>query len=164
MAGGCWIDGGPAAAAARGSRARCRRRPRSSAGASPQAAQEGLGLVASPRAARPATTPVSPLLSKLYQESDLRPAATVAAMRPEHGRAARPSRPAARADREPGRPVRAELRIDATLPPGRIALAAGPDPGALHPGTSGKACGALPLAVAEADGTWRGTRVRVEEA
>ena len=130
----------------------------------PQAAQEGLGLVASAARGAAGTTPASPLLSKLYQESDLRPAATAAAMGPDTAsqlglRDRQPVRIVA-----PAGTVRAELRIDPTLPPGRIALAAGPDPGAWHPGSSGKACGALPLAVAEADGTWRGTRVRVEEA
>jgi hypothetical protein len=64
----------------------------------------------------------------------------------------------------PAGAVRAELRIDPMLPPGRITLAAGPDPGSLHPETSVTARGALPLAVAAADGTWRETRVRVEEA
>ena len=74
------------------------------------------------------------------------------------------------ADRQPVRiesaagVVHAELRIDPALPPGRIALAAGPDPGALHPGTSTRAGGAQPLAVAADDGTWRETRVRVGEA
>ena len=111
------------------------------------------------------TTPASPLLTKLYQESDLRPASDDRGHEPGDGRAPRPRRPPARPDRErrPA-PSRAELRIDPTLPPERIALAAGPDPAALHPGTSARAGGALPLAVAAADGTWRETRVRVREA
>ena len=84
---------------------------------------------------------------------------------PGGGRAPGPRRPATGPDRERGRrAVHAELRIDPALPPGRIALAAGPDPGALHPGTSTQAGGAQPLAVAAADGTWRETRVRIREA
>jgi len=62
------------------------------------------------------------------------------------------------------RVVRAELRVDPGLPSGRVALAAGPDPRALHPGTDAAARGALPLATVAADGTWREARVRVLEA
>ena len=60
--------------------------------------------------------------------------------------------------------VRAELRIDPSLPPDTVALAAGPDPAALHPGAGAAAQGALPVVEAASDGTWRGTRVRVREA
>jgi len=124
----------------------------------------GLRLVAFAARGTVGTTPPSPLLTKLYQESDLRPAATTAAMGP--GAAAR----LGLADGQPieietpAGAVRAALRIDPTLPPDRVALAAGPDPAALHPGRKARARGALPLVAAAADGTWRETRVRVREA
>jgi anaerobic selenocysteine-containing dehydrogenase len=70
-----------------------------------------------------------------------------------------------------GRPVRmvsaagsvvARLVCDPTLPPGRVALAAGPVASSLH----GKetAQGALAVSVVEPDLTWRGTRVAIREA
>ena len=163
VAGGCWIDEGQGVTpleirASLPSSASLERWSR------PEAAQMGLSLVAFAVRGAAGTTPVSPLLTKLYQESDLRPAATTAAMSPGT------ARELGLADRQPVRiespagAVRAELRIDPLLPPGRVALAAGPDPGALHPQTRVTARGALPLAVAAADGTWRETRVRVGEA
>jgi anaerobic selenocysteine-containing dehydrogenase len=110
------------------------------------------------------TTPPSPLLTKLYQESDLRSgAATVAISPATAGRLGLADRQPVRVE-SPGGAVRAEVRLDPGLPPERIALAAGPDPAALHPGTGATARGALPLAEAAADGTWRETRVRVREA
>ena len=125
---------------------------------------QSLGLVAFAARGTAGAIPVSPLLTKLYQESDLRPGAMTAAISPstadELGLAERqPVR-----IESPAGTVSAQLRIDSTLPPGRIALAAGPDPGALHPEARVTARGALPLAVAAADGTWRETRVRVGEA
>jgi hypothetical protein len=163
VAGGCWIDEGQGTTPAE-TRAPLPSPASLKAWSQPGAAQVGLSLVATAARGAAGTTPASPLLTKLYQESDLRPAATTAAMSPgtadELGLA----------DRQPVRiespagAVRAELRIDPMLPPGRITLAAGPDPGSLHPETSVTARGALPLAVAAADGTWRETRVRVEEA
>jgi anaerobic selenocysteine-containing dehydrogenase len=163
VAGGCWIGEGQEALPLR------TLAPLPSAASlerwsQPQAAQEGLSLVATAARGAAGTTPASPVLSKLYQESDLRPAATTAAMSP--GTAG----PLGLRDRQPVRiespagAVRAELRIDPMLPPGRIALAAGPDPGAWRPEGSATARGALPLAAAAPDGTWRETRVRVEEA
>jgi anaerobic selenocysteine-containing dehydrogenase len=163
VAGGCWIDEG------QGVTPLAIRTPLPSPATlerwgRPEAAPTDLSLVATAARGAAGTTPASPLLSKLYQESDLRPAATTVAMGPST---------AVRlglADRQPVRiespkgAVRAELRIDPMLPPGRIALAAGPDPAALHPATSATPRGALPLAVVAADGTWRETRVRVEEA
>jgi hypothetical protein len=59
---------------------------------------------------------------------------------------------------------RAALRIDATLPADRVAVAAGPDAASLHPGGGARPGGALPLVSVAADGTWRETRVRVQEA
>jgi len=162
VAGGCWIDEPQPIALA------LPRPPLPSSAAleswARPAAEEGLALVAFAARGTAGTTPVSPLLTKLYQESDLRPAATTVAMSP------RTAQGLGLANRQPVRvesaadTVAAELRIDPTLPPGRVALAAGPDPAALHPGATTAACGALPLAVAAADGTWRGTRVRVREA
>jgi anaerobic selenocysteine-containing dehydrogenase len=162
VAGGCWIDAPQPVALA------LPRPPVPSSAAlegwARPAAEESLALVAFAARGTAGTTPVSPLLSKLYQESNLRPAATTVAMSP------RTAEGLGLANRQPVRvesaagAVAAELRIDPTLPPGRVALAAGPDPAALHPGATTAARGALPLAVAAADGTWRGTRVRVREA
>ena len=162
VAGGCWIDEPQPTALA------LPRPPLPSSAAleswARPAAEEGLALVAFAARGIAGTTPVSPLLTKLYQESDLRPAATTVAVSP------RTAQGLGLANRQPVRvesaagTVAAQLRIDPTLPPGRVALAAGPDPAALHPGTTTAACGALPLAVTAADGTWRGTRVRVREA
>ena len=130
----------------------------------PEGAEKNLSLVAFAARGAAGTTPVSPLLTKLYQESDLRVSARTAAVSREE---------AERRGLADGQPIRiespagivhAELRIHPALPPGRIALAAGPEPGALHPGTSTRVGGAQPLAVAGADGTWRETRVRVGEA
>jgi anaerobic selenocysteine-containing dehydrogenase len=124
----------------------------------------GLSLVTFASRGTVGTTPLSPLLTKLYQESDLRAGATVAATSEETAR---------RLGLVAGRTVRvvttagavgASLRIDPTLPPDRIALAAGPDPSVLHPGVRIRAAGALPVVVASPDGTWRETRVRLQEA
>jgi hypothetical protein len=124
----------------------------------------GLALVAFAARGAAGTTPVSPLLTKLYQESDLRPSAATAAMsRTTAERLGLVHRQPVRVE-SAGGAVEAELRVDPTLPPGRIALAAGPDPGVLHPQTRPGTRGALPLAVAGDDGAWRGTRVRVREA
>ena len=109
-------------------------------------------------------TPVSPLLTKLYQESDLRTPAAVAAVSPGTARTLGiGDGRRVRIVSETGS-VMARLRHDDTLPDGRLALAAGPDPSEMHPEVPAAAAGALPLAVTGADGTWRGTRVRVEEA
>jgi hypothetical protein len=163
VAGGCWIDD-PAPKAP----LECAPpRPTSASLESwkrPAADESGLSLVAFAARGAAGTTPPSPLISKLYQESDLRAAAATAAIGPSaaerlglaDGQTVRVESPAGR--------VTAVLRIDPLLPPDRIALAAGPDPAALHPETTTTAQGALPLAVAAADGTWRETRVRVREA
>jgi len=163
VAGGCWID------EAAGTTRLDARPPLPTEAAlerwrRPASAESGLTLVTSAARGTAGTTPPSPLLTKLYQESGLRSGAATAALGPET---------AARLGLGDGQPVRVEspagavraaVRIDPALPPERVALAAGPDPAALHPGTSAAARGALPLAVAAADGTWRETRVRVREA
>jgi len=162
VAGGCWIDE-PAERTALEARPPLPRPEAIDRWRRP-APSEGVSLVTFAARATVGTTPPSPLLTKLYQESDLRPAATTAAMGPST---------AARLGLADGQPLdidtpagaaRAALRIDPTLPPDRVALAAGPDPAALHPGTKAQARGALPLVAAAADGTWRETRVRVREA
>jgi len=163
VAGGCWIDeAAPSADLAL--------RPCVPTGEAverwryPAPGAEGLALVAFAARGTAGTTPPSPLLTKLYQESDLRPPATVAAV------GALAARRLGLVDRQPVRVegprggVRAELRIDPSLPPDTVALAAGPDPAALHPGAGAAAQGALPVVEAASDGTWRGTRVRVREA
>jgi anaerobic selenocysteine-containing dehydrogenase len=130
----------------------------------PRRDEDGLSLVAFAARGTAGTTPVSPLLTKLYQETDLRRPTTVAAVSP--AAAARLGLVDAQPVRleSPAGSVRAELRLDPTLPGDRVALAAGPEPAALHAGAPAGTRGALPLAAAEADGTWRGTRVRVREA
>ena len=161
-AGGCWLGEAPAVALAIPSP------PLPSKAAletwAKPAAAEGLGLVAFAARATAGATPASPLLTKLYQESDLRSGATTAALHPRTAeRLGLAHRQPVRVESAAGT-VAARLRIDPTLPPGRVALAAGPDPAVLHPGTATGVRGALPLAVAAEDGTWRGTRVRVREA
>jgi hypothetical protein len=161
-AGGCWVGEAPPVTLA------VARPPLPSKAAleswAKPAAGEGLALVAFAARGAAGATPASPLLTKLYQESDLRPGATTAALHP------RTAERLGLAHRQPVRVesaagvVQAELRLDPTLPPERVALAAGPDPAVLHPGTATRARGALPLAVAAEDGTWRGTRVWVREA
>ena len=162
VAGGCWIDDKQPTVPLE-----CK--PPQPAAATlerwlePEAATSDLRLVAFAARGTAGTTPPSPLLSKLYQESDLRAATTTAAIGTStaerlglaDGRTVRIESPAGS--------VRATLRIDPLLPPERVALAAGPDQAALHPETNATARGALPLAVAAADGTWRETRVRVRE-
>jgi hypothetical protein len=161
VAGGCWLGEAPAADLA------VARPPVPSKAALEswtKPAAEGLGLVAFAARGTAGATPASPLLTKLYQESDLRPGATTAALHP------RTAERMGLAHRQPVRiesaagTVAAELRLDPMLPPETVALAAGPDPLVLHPGTDTRARGALPLAVVAEDGTWRGTRVRVREA
>jgi anaerobic selenocysteine-containing dehydrogenase len=163
VAGGCWIDE-PQGVTPLEVRAPLPSTASLERWSQPEAAGSDLGLVAFAARGTAGTTPVSPLLTKLYQESDLRPSARTAAVsREEAERRGLADRQPVRIE-SPAGVVHAELRIDPGLPPGRIALAAGPDPAALHPGTSTRAGGALPLAVAAADGTWRETRVRVGEA
>ena len=161
VAGGCWIDDAaeravldvrlPVPGAATLSQWR-------------QPAGDGLMLVAFAARGAVGTTPPSPLLTKLYQESDLRPAGTTAAVAP--GTAARLGLAEGQPARleTPAGAVRAAVRIDPTLPLDRVAVAAGPDAASLHPGTGARSGGALPLVAAAADGTWRETRVRVREA
>jgi hypothetical protein len=161
-AGGCWLGEAPSAAAVV-AKAPLPSKAVLESWAKPTA-EEGLGLIAFAARGAAGATPASPLLTKLYQESDLRPGATTAALHP------RTAERLGLAHRQPVRiesaagAVAAELRLDPTLPPDRVALAAGPDPAVLHPGTVAGPRGALPLTVAAEDGTWRGTRVRVREA
>jgi anaerobic selenocysteine-containing dehydrogenase len=125
---------------------------------------EGLALVAFASRGTAGVTPVSPLMTKLYQESDLRPSTTVATMSPGTALALGiGDRRRVRIESAAGA-VLAELRHDATLPDGRLALAAGPDRSEMHPEVSPGASGAIPLVATGPDGTWRGTRVRVREA
>jgi anaerobic selenocysteine-containing dehydrogenase len=163
VAGGCWID------EAQGKTPLALQPPFPTTAslvrwAKPEAVGSDLSLVSFAARGTAGTTPPSPLLTKLYQESDLRSGAATAALSPvTAGRLGLADRQPVRVE-SPAGAVRAEVRIDPGLPPGRIALAAGPDPDALHPGTGTTARGALPLAAAAADGTWRETRVRVREA
>lgn len=160
--GGLWIDGpAPAVAAA----APPLPSPAALAEwAEPSPAGNGLALVAFAARGTAGSTPVSPLLTKLYQETELRPSTAVALLHP---------RTAASLGVADGQPVAIEgeagrasaaVRTDPSLPPGRLALAAGPDRTALQPRARGDAAGALAVAGTAADGTWRKARVRVREA
>jgi hypothetical protein len=161
-AGGCWIDDEVAPGTLRVStplpgREALERWKRSSADARtltlvPFAARGSVGAV-----------PLSPIMTKLYQESALRPAPGIASIHPETAsvlgvRAGRRVRIESAAGS-----VEAELRLDATLPKGRLALAAGPIQSDLHPTTRTRAAGALALAVVDANGVWRDTRVTLRE-
>jgi len=123
-----------------------------------------LALVAFAARGTAGSTPVSPLLTKLYQESDLRAATRVAAIHPRtagllglrEGQAVRLESAAGAAS--------ASLRFDERLAPGRVAIAAGPEPSALHPEAKRTESGALAVAESGHDGTWRQTRVRIREA
>ncbi len=109
-------------------------------------------------------TPPSPLLTKLYQESDLRASAATAAVHPRTAAAlGLPERRRVRIESASGE-VLADLRADPLLPEGRLALSAGPDAAVLHPGTKARPAGALPLAEVGSDGSWRATGVTVGEA
>ncbi len=162
--GGCWIDAAQPPAVAVGrvplpspeALARWRKlRP----------ASAELILVAFACRATAGETPISPVLSKLYQESDLRASAASATVHPKTAevlelRAGRRVWVESAAGR-----VLAELRFDPLLPMGQLALAAGPAPAVLHPGAGTRLlAGAVPLLEIDDDGTWRGTHVRVREA
>lgn len=160
--GGLWVDGpAPAVAAA----APPLPSPAALAEwAAPSPAGNGLALVAFAARGAAGSTPVSPLLTKLYQETELRPSTAVALLHP---------RTAASLGVVDGQPVAIEgeagrasaaVRTDPSLPPGRLALAAGPDRAALQPRARGDAAGALAVAGTAVDGTWRKARVRVREA
>jgi anaerobic selenocysteine-containing dehydrogenase len=103
------------------------------------------------------------VLSKLYQETDLRPTPSTAFVHPETARARGLCEGSEVRLVSASGEARARLRCDGTLPPGRVALAAGPDASSF---TEGAAAGrATPaLGVVEADLTWRGTRVELREA
>ena len=123
----------------------------------------GLALVSFADRGTVGSIPVSPLLSKIYQESDLRPSVATAAVHPRTAEAlGLGDRQRARIASAAGA-IEVELRCDPLLPEGRLALAAGPDPVALHPAAPA-ATHASPLRVVDADGAWRGTRVQLREA
>jgi hypothetical protein len=161
--GGLWIDGPapaakPPAVPPPSADALCRW------AAPASAAPDGLALVAFAARGTAGSTPVSPLLTKLYQETELRPSTAVALVNPQT---------AVSLGLAPGQPVVVEgpaggaaaaLRVDASLPPGRVALAVGPERAALQPRAKAGPAGALAVAKPAADGTWREARVRVREA
>jgi hypothetical protein len=160
--GGCWIDTAlePKARAADPT-------PLPSAAAleswrQGRSAAPRLALVAFAARGTVGATPPSPLLTKLYQESDLRASGATVAVHPRTAAAL------GLAERRPVRvtsaagSVLAELRSDPLLPEGRLVLAAGPDAAALHPEATAPAAGALPLVEVAADGSWRATGVTAE--
>jgi anaerobic selenocysteine-containing dehydrogenase len=161
--GGLWIDG--SAAAVKPAPPPAPSAAALAAWAAPVPATTGLALVAFAARATAGSTPVSPLLTKLYQETELRASAAVAILSPETAAALGlgEGQPVA-VEGTAGRAI-AALRTDASLPPGRVALAAGPDRAALQPRTrGGGATGALAAVAPAGDGTWRTARVVVREA
>jgi anaerobic selenocysteine-containing dehydrogenase len=162
-AGGVWIDDAPSAGALH-----ARPEPPTAAAlrrwTAPEPAGSGLPLVAFAARATAGTTPPSPLLTKLYQESDLRPPATVALLHPDTASALGLAERQPVTVESPAGSVSVAVRLDATLPAGRVAVAAGPSPALLRGRAEGAPGGALAAATLEADGTWRETRVRVREA
>jgi anaerobic selenocysteine-containing dehydrogenase len=133
----------------------------------PAAAAGSLALVTFAARATAGSTPVSPLLTKLYQETALRLGTGAATLHPHA---------ASELGLDAGAPVviegargtvRASVRVDPALPTGRVVLATGPAAEALQPGSSATKRareGALAAAGTETDGTWRRARVRVREA
>ena len=162
LAGGCWVDD---SRAARAVAAPALPSPAAVAGwLRAEPARSDLPLVSFAARGAVGGTPPSPILTKLYQETALRPSVATIALHPQtarerglvDGREMRVVSAAGRLD--------ARLRCDPTLPPGRAAMAAGPDPAALHEQDAAPARGALALGVVEPDLTWRGTRVAITEA
>jgi anaerobic selenocysteine-containing dehydrogenase len=128
------------------------------------AGRDDLPLVAFAARGASGGTPACPVLTKLYQETELRCSVASVAVSPltarEHG-----LRDGSRVRLESAAgAVTATLRCDPTLPPGRAALATGPDPAALHGKATAVPQGALALIVVGPDLTWRGTRVAIREA
>ncbi len=114
VAGGCWIDE-PQGATLVDVRSPLPSLASLEGWMKPAAGEPGqVGLVAFAARGTAGTTPVSPLLTKLYQESDLRPVGRDGGDEPEDGRAPGPRRPPAGPDRERGRrrPRRAADRSD----------------------------------------------------
>ena len=112
---------------------------------------------------------MSPTLTKLYQETSLRASTRVAAVHPDTAATLGLGDGQGVVVESAAGAAHAVLRFDSALPPGRVALAAGPGRAALQPGAAPPPDGTPPdgaLAVAQpaADGTWRGTRVQVREA
>jgi anaerobic selenocysteine-containing dehydrogenase len=109
-------------------------------------------------------TPVAPVLTKLYQESDLRPPVGVAGLHPATARSlGLAEKSQARFESRTGA-VLAEVRLDPSLPLACVAMAAGPEPMALHPNPGRGGEGALTLCAPDDHGAWRETRVRVGKA
>ena len=133
----------------------------------PAVAAEGLALVGFAARGTAGSTPVSPTLTKLYQETALRSSTRVAAVHPGTAATLGLGDGQRVVVESAAGGVRAVLRLDAALPAGRVALAAGPGRAALQPGGAPDGTppdGALAVVQPAADGTWRGTRVRVREA
>lgn len=129
------------------------------------AQREGAELTLLPLGARGVVggTPLAAVLSKLYQESGLRPAVGVAALNPATARGlGLAEKSEVRFESGTGA-SRARVRLDVGVPLGCVAMAAGPDPLVLHP-TSGRSDGgALALVEPDAEGVWNQTRVRIRK-
>ncbi|MCU0242506.1 MAG: molybdopterin-dependent oxidoreductase [Vicinamibacteria bacterium] len=123
-----------------------------------------LPLILSAARGTASQTPVSPLMSKLYQESSLRLTPGVALIHPQTAQSLGfADHRRVRVESERGA-VTAELRHDVHTPLGRLVMAAGPDLQALHPEGGATHTSALDLVTPDQDGTWRNTRVRIREA
>jgi anaerobic selenocysteine-containing dehydrogenase len=160
--GGCWIDDPLPAAVPFAGAVRLPSVASVERWLAPLAPRADLPLVAFAARGAAGSIPPSPILSKLYQEAELRPSVSTVALHPDTARSL---------GLVEGRRIRvhsstgavdARLRCEDGVPHGVVALAAGPESSALHGRPAAAAEGALALAVVAADLTWRGTRVAIE--
>lgn len=128
--------------------------------------QPPAGLTVMPRASRDVTASavVSPVMTKLYQETTLRPAAATAAINPETAR---------ELELKAGSKVKietAEGRVDATIAtdesimPSVVALSVAPDARALGASRSFEARSIVDVCTVDGEGSWRSCTARVVEA
>jgi hypothetical protein len=125
---------------------------------------EGLALLLLGPRGTVGGTPLAPVLSKLYQESSLRPAPGVAGLDPATARSQGLAE-GSEVRLENGRgAIRARIRLDAAVPAGCVTLAAGTGPllqvCCPGPGESGP----LRLTEPDAEGVWNQTRVNLRKA
>ncbi len=107
------------------------------------------------------TGQLSPLMTKLFTESDLRSSAHKVSVNPDTGRMHGLSdRGTAVVETTQGS-MRVQVAFDPAVMPGIIEAAVGPDPACLGRDWS---AGILSVCRIENDGTWRATRAKVREA
>jgi anaerobic selenocysteine-containing dehydrogenase len=109
-------------------------------------------------------TPVAPVLTKLYQESDLRTPVGLAALHPATAEALGLAEKDLAQIENGTRALVATIRLDRSLPLACVGMAAGPEPVALHPNPGVGSEGALVLCTPDDQGAWHQTRVRVRKA